>query len=70
MKESEKIYKEIEYKKGVFAMVCINDENYKENIINEIRKSINDSIDKEIENFFSLPEIEPKPKGIFTFINK
>lgn len=53
MKESEKIYKEIEYKKGVFAMVCINDENYEENITNEIRKSINDNLDKEIENFLS-----------------
>lgn len=35
MKESEKIYKEIEYKKGVYAMFCIND--------------INNSIEKQIE---------------------
>jgi len=71
MKESEKIYKEIEYKKGVFAIVCINDENYKEyedNIIIEIRKLINDNLDKEIEKMYSLPIVEPKPIGIFTFI--
>jgi len=36
MKESEKIYKEIEYKNGVFAMFCIND--------------VDNPIEKQIEN--------------------
>ena len=39
--------------------------NEEKKIIDKIKKNLNKRIDKQIDDFFTLPKTEPKLKGIF-----
>lgn len=59
------------FKNKIFKLEIMKElEKCEEDIINEIRKSINDSLDKEIENFIFSDKKEPKLTGVLSLNKK